>query len=257
MALLDPLRTWTTLVNMDGNEGQPPEGALHHSTSTPGPATSGSTNGEASLPRLHPSVEPYDPHTVLCCLAEAVRPTPKGQLHLDRRLFISRNGMAFAFAATSHRDGHIRGLGYAVLAGFHRHLMRWSPPDGDSSSRARNEEKKRFLTGDDFNERTLYLFAEQFFRDSLPEPNYRVPHVVAHFFARLSKLMLSPGDACFAPLMSFLALKPQLRMDTVPEFLKMFFSSSTENHKAERQWVLKLCVESTLEPKDYQTLCRV
>lgn len=78
--------------------------------------------------------------------------------------------------------------------------------------------------------------------------------VVAHFFARVSKLMLHPEDPVFSPIMAFFQLKPTVMFDQVPEFYKLFLSSSTENFRAERHWVLKLMLEALIEPNDFQIL---
>lgn len=75
--------------------------------------------------------------------------------------------------------------------------------------------------------------------------------------ARVSKLVLSAEDPLYSPLMSFLTQKPYLQLDSVPEFYKLFFSSSTEFCLKERQWVLRLLADSLVDSNDYGAACKI
>lgn len=63
-----------------------------------------------------------------------------------------------------------------------------------------------------------------------------------------------PNDPLFRPLMAFLSLKPSINLKTVPEFFKLFFSSSTKFFREERRWIIRLCGDATIEPMDYEIL---
>uniref|UniRef100_A0A915CRT1 Nucleolar pre-ribosomal-associated protein 1 C-terminal domain-containing protein n=1 Tax=Ditylenchus dipsaci TaxID=166011 RepID=A0A915CRT1_9BILA len=175
--------------------------------------------------------ELYDPKIVLCILLHTVRPGAE----LSCRKFIKSNALSFCFAATSFHSDQLRSYAFVVLARF--------------------QQKLKDLSEEVFAEAPLYLFVMRIFKNSIEECNERVCHVVSHFFARACKLILVPEDPVYAPVMAFFGLKPAIQMRTVPEFLKLFFSSSTEHFKNERQWTLRLCSEAMLEPQDYQILC--
>ncbi|VDK18660.1 unnamed protein product [Anisakis simplex] len=54
--------------------------------------------------------------------------------------------------------------------------------------------------------------------------------------------------------MSFLVLKPTVDIENVPEFYKLFLSSTVQYHHKERQWILTLIADSLIEPYDYNVL---
>jgi len=83
------------------------------------------------------------------------------------------------------------------------------------------------------------------------------PSVISHFMARVCKLAMNPEDALYAPLMAFLTQKPFLQLDSVPEFYKLFYSSSTEFNLRERQWMLRLISKHIVDSSDYGALCKV
>lgn len=78
--------------------------------------------------------------------------------------------------------------------------------------------------------------------------------VVAHFFARVSKLILHPEDPVYQPVLSFLLLKPYIDVQNVPEIYKLLLSSSTQYYINERHWCLRLISDSLIEPSDYNVL---
>lgn len=78
--------------------------------------------------------------------------------------------------------------------------------------------------------------------------------VVAHFFARVTKLFLHPEDPVYQPVLSFLVLKPDIDLENVPEIYKLLMSSSTQFHHEERLWCLRLITHSLIEPYDYNVL---
>uniref|UniRef100_A0A914RZM0 Nucleolar pre-ribosomal-associated protein 1 C-terminal domain-containing protein n=1 Tax=Parascaris equorum TaxID=6256 RepID=A0A914RZM0_PAREQ len=67
-------------------------------------------------------------------------------------------------------------------------------------------------------------------------------------------LLLNAADPVYAPILSFLLLKPTIDTENVPEFYKLFLSSSTEHSHDERHWILTLIADSLIEPNDYNIL---
>ncbi|VDN25227.1 unnamed protein product [Gongylonema pulchrum] len=78
--------------------------------------------------------------------------------------------------------------------------------------------------------------------------------LVAHFFARVTKLLLHPEDPVYQPVVSFLLLKPDVDLENVPEMYKLLMSCSTQFHDTERHWCLRLITDSLIEPNDYNIL---
>jgi hypothetical protein len=62
--------------------------------------------------------------------------------------------------------------------------------------------------------------------------------------------LLHADDPVYATLTSFITLKPQLQLDAVPEFLKLFMSISVEHFNRERIWILTLIADSVRSVHD-------
>lgn len=153
---------------------------------------------------------------------------------MSNRKFVETNALSYAFASTSLQDRTCRSLGYVILKRFFSRLTD--------------------LTVEKFEEKSLFVYLIRVFRNSLDHANQRLPHAVSHFFARTCKLLLHPDDPVYSPILSFLVLKPTIDMDNIPELFKLLMSSSTEHHREERHWILKLISESMIEPNDYNVL---
>ncbi|KHN73788.1 Nucleolar pre-ribosomal-associated protein 1 [Toxocara canis] len=171
--------------------------------------------------------ELYDYRFILRLLISILEPGAE----LSSRKFIESNALSFAFAATSVKCHSDRALSYVILRRFLSHLSD--------------------LSVEDFVEKSLFIYLIRFFRNSIERPNQRIPHVVSHFFARTSKLLLNAADPVYGPVLSFLLLKPTIDLGNVPEFYKLFLSSSTEHYREERHWILTLIADSLIEPNDY------
>ncbi|KAM3724667.1 Nucleolar pre-ribosomal-associated protein [Dirofilaria immitis] len=153
---------------------------------------------------------------------------------INSRRFIDVNGLSFAFAATSFISRSERCVAYLVLRRFLLHLTN--------------------LNADSFREKCLHIYLLQVFKNSIENPVQRLPHVVAHFFARVTKLILHPEDPVYQPIMAFLLLKPSIDTQNVPEIYKLLLSSSTQHYNKERHWCLRLISDSLIEPNDYNIL---
>ncbi|WKY13773.1 hypothetical protein Q1695_004536 [Nippostrongylus brasiliensis] len=152
---------------------------------------------------------------------------------LKYRQFIEANGLALAFSCTSSKDVAVRKLAYCVLQKF---LSLMQELNIESA-----EDKYKIL----------YIYIIRLLKQSIESDAPRLPHVISHFFARLSKLILHPESPVFTAVLSFLILKPVMELDQVPELYKMLLSSSVEHHHQEREWILTLISESLIEPADY------
>uniref|UniRef100_A0A0M3IL45 NopRA1 domain-containing protein n=1 Tax=Ascaris lumbricoides TaxID=6252 RepID=A0A0M3IL45_ASCLU len=174
--------------------------------------------------------ELYDCRFILRLLISLLEPGAE----LSSRRFIEANALSFAFAGTSLKNASDRALAYVVLHRFIAHLSD--------------------LSVEQFAEKSLFIYLLRFFKNSIERPNQRIPHVVSHFFARTTKLLLNAADPVYAPVLSFLVLKPTIDTANVPEFYKLFLSSSTEHFHDERHWILTLIADSLIEPNDYNIL---
>uniref|UniRef100_A0AAF5PRM4 Nucleolar pre-ribosomal-associated protein 1 C-terminal domain-containing protein n=2 Tax=Wuchereria bancrofti TaxID=6293 RepID=A0AAF5PRM4_WUCBA len=182
------------------------------------------------IPEKDSSNQFYDARFILRLLATLLDNDAK----MNSRKFIAVNGLSLAFAATSFISRSERCVAYLVLRRFLLHLTE--------------------LDTDSFPEKCLYIYLLQIFKNSIENPIQRLPHVVAHFFARVTKLILHPEDPVYQPVLSFLLLKPNIDVQNVPEIYKLLLSSSTEHYNKERHWCLRLILDSLIEPNDYNIL---
>ncbi|VDO05096.1 unnamed protein product, partial [Haemonchus placei] len=155
---------------------------------------------------------------------------------LKYRSFVERNGLALVFSCTSSTDITVRRLAYCVLQKF---LTSLHELDID--------------TADD-RYKNLYVYLLRILKQSIETEAPRLPHMVSHFFARVSKLILHPESPVYPAVLSFFILKPVIDLNNVPEFYKLLLSSSASYHKQEREWILTLILDALIEPRDYNVL---
>lgn len=175
----------------------------------------------------------YDPRFVLQTLVHLVQPGTK----LNCKNIVTSNALSFCFASTSFYDSNLRAIAYAFLEKFRRRLFE--------------------LTEEHFPQRIIYRHILDMFKNSIEYLNQRINHSISQFLARITKLALAPEDPNYPPLMTFFTQKPWIQLDTVPEFYKLFFSTSTEFHIKERQWMLRLISNSIVDSQDYGIICKV
>uniref|UniRef100_A0A7E4ZW96 NopRA1 domain-containing protein n=1 Tax=Panagrellus redivivus TaxID=6233 RepID=A0A7E4ZW96_PANRE len=172
----------------------------------------------------------YDPRYISFMLLEMV----EAGSELNLRGFVEKNGLSFAAFLTSHDDANLRATGYAILSEYLLLL--------------------KDLSSDAFEERPLFIYALQYFKNNLKALNTRVSNAVAHFFARVFKVFLTPEDPVFPKIAAFLAVKRDFNVNAVPEFLRMLLSTSTLAYKNEREWMLNLVKDSIFTPRDFHVL---
>uniref|UniRef100_A0A1I8AYS5 NopRA1 domain-containing protein n=1 Tax=Meloidogyne hapla TaxID=6305 RepID=A0A1I8AYS5_MELHA len=174
----------------------------------------------------------YDPRFVLRSLLQIVKMDSK----FNYKIMITSNALSFCFASTSFYDSTLRSLAYAFLQNFQKRLKQ------------QNEY---------FHQKLLFGFFIDFFKNSIFTVNQRASQFVSQFFARYSKIALTPTNPLYSPLTSFFIQKPFMDLESIPEFFKLFFSSSSENCKEERRWILRLIDDSIFDFNDYQILGKV
>jgi len=71
------------------------------------------------------------------------------------------------------------------------------------------------------------------------------------FLAEALVILIEPGTSLYKPIISFFLLKPTLDFTNVPEFYKLFNSSSLQ-YKLERKWIMNILVTSSRTSLDYR-----
>ncbi|CAG2193882.1 URB1 [Mytilus edulis] len=166
----------------------------------------------------------YDPCFILPLFSHILSPD---QL-IDCRKFIERGCLGYILAALSCHDSTMRGAAYFVLDNFVHHLE-----------------------GSRFPEKDQILYVMVLLRNSIEKPNIKLPCIITVFLAKAVRLMLKAEQHMYQMINSFLYLKPTLDIYNVPEFYKLF-NSSTLEYKEERGWILSLLLDGLRETADYR-----
>ena len=101
--------------------------------------------------------------------------------------------------------------------------------------------------------RNMVLYLINLLRNSLEKENQRIPSVISVFLAETVMVIIEPGTTLYKPIVQFLLLKPALDLTNVPEFYKLFNSSSLQ-YKTERKWILNVLAHSCRTSLDYRIL---
>ena len=88
-------------------------------------------------------------------------------------------------------------------------------------------------------------------RNSIEIENQRLSTVITVFLAESILTIIEPGTVLYKPLVSFFLLKPILDLTNVPEFYKLFNSSSLD-FKTERKWILSILSYSCRSSLEYR-----
>ncbi|PAV89091.1 hypothetical protein WR25_20510 [Diploscapter pachys] len=162
-----------------------------------------------------------------------VRITPN---EVSCELFAKTNCLAFVFTCCSSPHSTTRVLAYYCLQRYLGLIttLQASP------------------IAEIFEERTFLIYVLKLFRQSVEIEAQRLSNIITHFFARTVDLLFHAGENPITnAIIAFLCLKPVVDFNNVPEFYKLLFSSSTEHHKEEQNWILMLISEALIEPMDY------
>jgi hypothetical protein len=99
--------------------------------------------------------------------------------------------------------------------------------------------------------KSIVLHMINLLRNSLEKENQRLPSIISVFLAETVMVIIEPGTTLYKPLVQFLLLKPTLDLTNVPEFYKLFNSSSPQ-YKTERKWILNILSYSCRTSLDYR-----
>ncbi|CAF0751073.1 unnamed protein product [Brachionus calyciflorus] len=147
---------------------------------------------------------------------------------VDVLQFIQSKCLSYLLSSLSSQCSKLRSLAYGSIYRFISHL---------ENSRVYC---KNILT---------YLLT--LLRNSIEKENQRLPVVTSVFLAESILIIIEPGSVLYKPLVSFFLLKPILDLTNVPEFYKLFNSSSLD-FKIERKWILSILSVSCRSSLEYR-----
>ncbi|XP_064594326.1 nucleolar pre-ribosomal-associated protein 1-like [Liolophura sinensis] len=173
---------------------------------------------------LKTEVDCYDPCFLLTVLIQILGP----ENIVDCHQFVESRCLGYLFASLSCHDEAVRSMGYLALSLFHQHVE-----------------------GSKFTGKHQVLYLMKTFRNSVKEPNMKLACVVMHFLDKALVTLCKPESHMFMEVNAFLLLKPDMNFLDVPEFYKLFNSSSFE-YKQERGWMLELLTTGLRETSDYR-----
>ena len=142
--------------------------------------------------------------------------------------FVQSRCLSFLFASLSIECDKLRSLAYSSLHLFVSHL----------------ENSHAYF-------KSIVLYLINLLRNSLEKENQRLPSIISVFLAESVMVIVEPGTTLYKPIVQFLLLKPTLDLTNVPEFYKLFNSSSLQ-FKTERKWILNILSYSCRTSLDYR-----
>uniref|UniRef100_A0A0X3P9X5 Nucleolar pre-ribosomal-associated protein 1 n=2 Tax=Schistocephalus solidus TaxID=70667 RepID=A0A0X3P9X5_SCHSO len=188
---------------------------------------------------------------------------PRG---VDLRGFYSRNCLAFAVAALSSYSRHLRGLAKAVIARYRQLLEIWKPtkvPNVPVSLAVMKQFPERVQINfildtirNSLSDKADEIgggFRHRFLFGSRADTSFRLTRVHANFFVHALLMLNKPEHRMYEVFWNCLLAKPAVDLGTVPDFMRTIFSIH-EDHRIERQWMIKLCAETVNDTSDYLLL---
>eukprot|EP00850_Spirogloea_muscicola_P013516 SM000092S24484 [mRNA] locus=s92:216805:228431:+ [translate_table: standard] len=165
----------------------------------------------------------YDPAFLLAFTSHALSHGRLGPRSLARLGLLQ-----VALASLSAADEELRKLAYDILA------------------------KCMFLLeeGPSFKERPQLRLLLTQVKNSILEPNQRVPTVCSTFFAEAACVLMHPDSVHYTVINKALLRKPALDLHDVPVFYTMFNSGSPSTYRAQRVWILRLLCASLVSSND-------
>ncbi|XP_067936220.1 nucleolar pre-ribosomal-associated protein 1-like [Watersipora subatra] len=162
----------------------------------------------------------YDPAFLLPLFAYIMRPDNT----LNIRLLIETGVITYVLCSLSSHAEEVRAAARFILYEFRQHM--------ESSV---------------FSETIQGLYTLDLIKESISERNARVAPVITVFIART--LQLTPEEHMYRVCHNYLLIKPKMEMKLVPEFFRLFYSSS-QMFTVERSWILNLLVAGLREDSD-------
>ncbi|KAG0267366.1 hypothetical protein BG011_006783 [Mortierella polycephala] len=156
---------------------------------------------------------------------------------LDCRRLIEANGVGMIIVALSSNDENMRLAAYSLLDDFYAIL-----------SHATMREKNQLLLL--LNSLKNSITDRE---DDMASP--RIPAVITTFVAHALSALLRPDHFMYPHVNKFCLQRPTIDLDDIPMFYSMF-NSSSDQHRKERVWMLRLLATSIKTADDYKLFKR-
>ncbi|KAG0343372.1 hypothetical protein BG004_005354, partial [Podila humilis] len=156
---------------------------------------------------------------------------------LDARKLIEVNGLGLIIVALSSHDDTMRLAAFSLLDDYY----------GIISMATMREKNQVMLLLDTFKNSIVE-------RQSNVAPP-RIPTVITMFVANALSTLLRPDHFMYPHVNKFCLQRPAIDMDDIPMFYSLF-NSSSEHHRKERVWVLRLLSGSLKSSDDFKLFKR-
>ncbi|KAF8937027.1 hypothetical protein BGZ58_003361 [Dissophora ornata] len=156
---------------------------------------------------------------------------------LDCRRLIEVNGLGLIVVALSSVDDNMRFAAYSLLDDFY----------GIISNATMREKNQLLLLLDSLKNSIVDR------EDSMAPP--RIPAVITTFVAHALASLLRPDHFMYPHINKFCLQRPTIDLEDIPMFYSMF-NSSSEQHRKERVWMLRLLATSLKTADDYKLFKR-
>ncbi|KAF5401532.1 hypothetical protein PHET_04740 [Paragonimus heterotremus] len=203
-------------------------------------------------------------------------PNPLNKASLDQflRTFYVKHCLAFAVAALSSYSKHMRSMARTLLAEYRELAESWQPLRAAAAVNTSAGPANQTLLL--FPERTQIMFILDTLRNSLAsgggsalgggsrkhwmfssklDTGGRLTRLHANFFIRCLQQFDKPENPLYQTIWNCLLSKPAIDLNEVPDFLRTFFSASSQ-FRIERHWICRLCADSVADSADYLVLER-
>ncbi|KAF9365845.1 hypothetical protein BGX34_008056 [Mortierella sp. NVP85] len=156
---------------------------------------------------------------------------------MDCRRLIEVNGLGMIIVALSSLDENMRLAAYSLLDDFYSILM-------NATMREKNQ---------------LVLLLDSL-RNSIVDREDgtappRIPAVITTFVAHALSSLLKPDHFMYPHVNKFCLQRPTIDLEDIPMFYSMF-NSSSEHHRKERVWMLRLLASSLKTAEEYRMFKR-
>ncbi|KAF9918456.1 hypothetical protein BX616_008676 [Lobosporangium transversale] len=155
---------------------------------------------------------------------------------LDCRRLIERNGLGMIIVALSSIDKNMRLAAYSLLDDFYTIL-----------SNTTIREKNQLVLLLDALKNSITVRED----DKVP----RIPAAITSFVAHAVAIILRPDHFMYPHVNKFCLQRPTIDLEDIPMFYSLF-NSSSEHHRKERVWMLRLLAASIKTPEDYKLFKR-
>ncbi|KAI1320391.1 hypothetical protein EDD11_001194 [Mortierella claussenii] len=156
---------------------------------------------------------------------------------LDCRRLIESNGLGMVVVALSSLDKNMRLAAYSLLDDFY----------GILANAAMREKNQLILLLDSLKN----SITDREDDDSAP----RIPAVITMFVAHALSTLLKPDHFMYPHINKFCLQRPTIDLEDIPMFYSLF-NSSSEQHRKERVWMLRLLATSLKTAEDYKLFKR-